>query len=219
LASHSACRAHAQDTWALEPPAGWTSTAKETLVIKTGHDIQPSPGLRLRLAAGRWRVDPAQSHASFAARVGGQFVRGRLPLAGRVIIAEPIEDSTACLAARTSAVSTGSPALDRLLAGPRFLDAAAFPEISFRSELLAWVPAGWRAVGRLRVKNAEHELACQFDLHPGDTRPDDVLPDDVRRIVIASNWVIDSRWVTSHWVPALSRNVMMTCSFSLVPEI
>ena len=188
-------------------------------MIKTGHDIQPSPGLRLRLAAGRWRVDPAQSHASFAARVGGQFVRGRLPLAGRVIIAEPIEDSTACLAARTSAVSTGSPALDRLLAGPRFLDAAAFPEISFRSELLAWVPAGWRAVGRLRVKNAEHELACQFDLHPGDTRPDDVLPDDVRRIVIASNWVIDSRWVTSHWVPALSRNVMMTCSFSLVPEI
>jgi hypothetical protein len=193
-------------------------------VIETEHDIQPSPGRRPRLATGRWRVDPAQSHASFAARVGGQFVRGRMPVAGRVIIAEPIEDSTACLAARTSAVSTGSPALDRLLAGPRFLDAAAFPEISFRPELLAWVPAGWRVVGRLRVKNAEHELACQFDLHPGDTRPDDVLrddvlPDDVRRIVIASNWVIDSRWVISHWVPALSRNVLMTCSFSLVPEI
>jgi polyisoprenoid-binding protein YceI len=176
------------------------------------------------LATGRWRVDPAQSHASFAARVGGQVVRGRMPLAGRVIIAEPIEDSTACLAARTNAVSTGSPALNRLLAGPRFLDAVAFPEISFRSELLAWVPAGWRAVGHLRIKNVEHELACQFDLHPGDTRPDDVppdgeRPDDVRRIVIASNWVIDSRWVTSHWVPSLSRNVMMTCSFSLVPEI
>ena len=193
-------------------------------MIETEHDIQPSPGRRPRLATGRWRVDPAQSHASFAARVGGQFVRGRMPVAGRVIIAEPIEDSTACLAARTSAVSTGSPALDRLLAGPRFLDAAAFPEISFRPELLAWVPAGWRVVGRLRVKNAEHELACQFDLHPGDTRPDDVLPDDVlpddvRRIVIVSNWVIDSRWVTSRWVPALSRNVVMTCSFSLVPEI
>ena len=193
-------------------------------MIKTGYGIQPSPSRRPRLATGRWRVDPAQSHASFAARVGGQVVRGRMPLAGRVIIAEPIEDSTACLAARTNAVSTGSPALNRLLAGPRFLDAVAFPEISFRSELLAWVPAGWRAVGHLRIKNVEHELACQFDLHPGDTRPDDVPPDgerrdDVRRIVIASNWVIDSRWVTSHWVPSLSRNVMMTCSFSLVPEI
>jgi polyisoprenoid-binding protein YceI len=192
-------------------------------VIKTGHDIQPGPSRRLRLATGRWRVDPARSHASFAARAGGHFVRGRLSLAGSVIIAEPIEDSTACLAARASAVSTGSPALDRLLAGPRFLDAAAFPEISFRSELLVWVPAGWRAVGCLRVKNAEHELACQFDLQPGDTQPGGglsggVLPDDVRRIVIASTWVIDSRWVTSHWVPALSRNVVMTCSFSLIPE-
>ena len=177
------------------------------------------PAGRPQLAAGYWRVDPVRSQASFAARAVGQTVAGRLPLAGRVLMAEPIEDSTVLLAARTRAISTGSPWLDRLLAGPGFLDAGAFPEISFRSEFLAWVPAGWRAVGRLRVKNAEHELACQFDLHPGDTRPDDVLPDDVRRIVIASNWVIDSRWVTSHWVPALSRNVVMTCSFSLVPEI
>ncbi len=185
-------------------------------MIKTGHDIQPSPSPSRwpRLAAGRWRVDPAQSHASFAARVGGQFVRGHLPLAGSVIIAQPIEDSTACLAASTSAVSTGSRALDGLLAGPRFLDAAAFPEIGFRSELLAWVPTGWRAVGRLRVKNAEHELACQFDLHPGDTRPD-----GTRHVVIASNWVIDSGWITSHWIPALSRHVVITCSVSLVPAM
>jgi polyisoprenoid-binding protein YceI len=213
LASRGAASACA-GRLALEPPAGWADTPEETLVIKTGHDIQPSPSRWPRLAAGRWRVDPAQSHASFAARVGGQFVRGHLPLAGSVIIAQPIEDSTACLAASTSAVSTGSRALDGLLAGPRFLDAAAFPEIGFRSELLAWVPTGWRAVGRLRVKNAEHELACQLDLHPGDTGPG-----EVQRIVIAGNCVIDSRWVTSHWVPALSRNVMMTCSFSLVPEL
>jgi polyisoprenoid-binding protein YceI len=198
----------------LEPSAGWAGTSKETFVIKTGPDIQPSPSRRPRLATGRWRVDPAQSHASFTARGGGQSVRGHLPLAGRVVIADPVEDSTACLAANTSAVSTGSPALDRLLAGPRFLDAAAFPEISFRSELLAWVPAGWRAVGRLCIKNVEHELACQLDLHPGDTRPG-----DVRHVVIASNWVIDSRWITSHWVPALSRHVVITCSFSLVPEM
>jgi len=183
-------------------------------VIKTGYDIQPSPSRRPRLATGPWCVDPAQSHASFAARMGGQSVRGRLPLAGRVIIAEPIEDSAGCLAARTNAVSTGSPVLDRLLAGPRFLDAAAFPEISFRSELLAWVPAGWRAVGRLRVKNAEHELACQLDLDFGDAPHD-----DTRRIVVAGNWVIDSRWVTSHWIPALSRRIVMTCSFSLIPEM
>lgn len=177
-------------------------------------DIQPKPGGQPRLAAGSWRVDPARSHASFAARVAGRPVRGRLPLTGGVLIAEPIEDSTARLAARASAVSTGSQVLDRLLTGPGFLDAGAFPEITFRSERLTWVPAGWRAVGRLQVKNTEHDLACQLDLDLPGARPGD-LP----RIIIASRWVIDSRWVTTQWVPALGRRIVMTCSFSLEPEM
>ena len=108
--------------------------------------MQLPPGGQPRLAAGSWRVDPAQSHASFAASVVGRPVRGRLPLSGGVLITEPIEDSTARLIARAGAVSTGSPVLDRLLAGPGFLDAAAFPEISFRSELLGLGPG--RMAGR-----------------------------------------------------------------------
>jgi hypothetical protein len=128
--------------------------------VTTTPRIQFAPGGQPRLLAGSWRLDPAHSHASFSARVAGRSVRGRLPLTGRVLIAEPVEDSTACLVTRSSAVSTGSPVLNRLLTGPGFLDAGTFPEISFRSELLAWVPAGWRAVGLLRVKDVEHELAC-----------------------------------------------------------
>ena len=176
--------------------------------------MQLPPGGQPRLAAGSWRVDPAQSHASFAASVVGRPVRGRLPLSGGVLITEPIEDSTARLIARASAVSTGSPVLDRLLTGPGFLDAGTYPEISFRSELLAWVPAGWRAVGLLRVKNVEHELACVLDLHLGGTRPD--APP---RITIGSSWVIDPRWITSKRIPALGRRIVMTCSFSLEPDM
>ena len=180
-----------------------------TMTPRIQHDPRPP-----RLAPGHWRVNPAHSHASFDARVAGCLVRGSLPLVGGAVIAEPIEDSTAHLAARTRAVSTGSLALDRLLTGPGFLDAGAFPEITFRSELLAWVPAGWRAVGRLRVKDSEHELACQLDLHP-----DGIQPGDPPRITITSSWVIDSRWVTTKWVPALGRRIVMTCSFSLEPDM
>ena len=177
-----------------------------------GHQFPPA-GLP-RLAVGSWRVDPARSHASFAARAAGRSVRGQLPLTGRVLITEPIEDSTARLAARTSTISTGSPLLDRLLAGPGFLDAEAFPEVSFRSELLAWVPAGWRAVGRLQVKDTEHELACRFDL-----RLDDLQPGGPQRVGVASSWVIDSRWVTRQWIPGLGRRIVMTCSLSLEPDM
>ena len=167
-----------------------------------------------RPATGSWRVDPARSQASFAARAAGRPVGGCLPLVGRVLMAEPIEDSTVRLAARTSAISTGSPWLDRLLAGPGFLDAEAFPEIGFRSELLAWVPTGWRAVGRLQVKGAEHELACRFDL-----RLDDPQPGGPPRLKVASSLVIDSRWVTRQRIPALGRRIVMTCSLSLEPEM
>jgi polyisoprenoid-binding protein YceI len=116
--------------------------------------------------------------------------------------------------AGTSAVSTGSPVLDRLLAGPGFLDARAYPEISFQSDLLVRVPAGWRAVGRLQVKNAEHELACQLGVQLGDSRPG-----RAPRLVIACTWVIDSAWVTSQRIPALGRRIAMTCSFHLDPDI
>jgi hypothetical protein len=89
---------------------------KEIPVTATtpGHQFLPA-GLP-RLAVGSWRVDPARSYTSFAARAVGRPVLGRVPLTGRVLITEPIEDSTARLAARTSAISTGSPLLDRLLA-------------------------------------------------------------------------------------------------------
>lgn len=184
------------------------------MTTATTPGIQVKPGGRPQLSAGSWRVDPARSYAWFDARVADRLVRGRLPLTGGVLIAEPVEDSTARLAARASAVSTGSPLLDRLLTGPGFLDAGAFPEIIFRCELLAWVPAGWRAVGRLWVKNIEHELACQLDLRLGGMRPG-----GSPRIIVASRWVIDSRWVTTRWVPALGRRIVMTCSFSLEPEM
>jgi hypothetical protein len=74
--------------------------------------------------------------------------------------------------------------LDRLLAGPGFLDTGGLPQIAFRSALLVWVPAGRRAVGRLQVKNAQHELACQLDLDLPDTRPG-----GPQRVIIATSWV------------------------------
>jgi polyisoprenoid-binding protein YceI len=175
--------------------------------------IQIKASAQLRPAPGNWRVDPARSYASFAARAAGRQVQGHLPLTGQVFIATPIEDSTAWLVARAGQVSTGFRVLDRQLAGPGFLDAAAFPEIIFRSELLAWVPAGWRAVGRLQLKGTEHELACQLDLDR-----DGAQLDGSPRFRITSTWALDSRWLTRLWIPGLDRRISMTCSFLLQPD-
>src|SRR5258708_20266165 len=93
---------------------------KETPVTMMKPGIQFKPGAQPRPTAGTWRVDPAHSVASFAARVAGRPARGRLPLAGRVVIAEPIGDSTAWLTAAPGHARTRLPALYRHLAGPRF---------------------------------------------------------------------------------------------------
>jgi hypothetical protein len=69
------------------------------------------------------------------------------------------------------------------------------------------VPAGWRAVGRLQVKHAEHELAGQLGVQLGDSRPG-----RAPRLVIACTWV------TSQRIPGLGRRIAMTCSFHLDPD-
>ena len=177
-------------------------------------DIQLKLGESPQLAVGNWSLAPADSFASFTARLPWRRVQGRLPLTGQVLVTEPVEDSRASLTAKTRAVCTGWPVLDRVLAGPAFLDAHAYPDICFQSDLLICVPSGWRAVGRLRVKNTEHELACQFGLQFGHPEPGEVpLP------VITCSWVIDSAWVASQRIPALDQRIEMNCSFRLEPDL
>jgi polyisoprenoid-binding protein YceI len=131
-----------------------------------------------------------------------------------VRIAHPIEDSEARLTARTDTLTTGSALLDQLITGPGFLDADVFPEITFQAELLVCVPAGWRAVGQLRVKGTERPLACQLDADP---RGPEAGPSC--GVTVTSRWALDSRWVTRQRIPALSRRIVMTCSVALIPDM
>jgi polyisoprenoid-binding protein YceI len=168
-------------------------------------DIHTGTQDALRVPVGDWRVDPVRSIASFTARVAGRSVQGRLPLTGAARISTSLEESAVRLVACTPALTTGSGLLDRMCVGSGFLEAEAFPEISFRSEMLVRVPSGWRAVGELEVKGKEHPMACELAVDPRDP------------MTITSRWVLDSTWVTSRRVLALSRNIAMTCSVTLQP--
>src|SRR4029077_17615419 len=110
-----------------------TRQAREMPMTATTPGIELLPGGQPRLPTGCWRGDPARPYAVFPARLAAWRGRGPLPLTGGVLIREPVEDSTARLAARASAVSTGSPGLDRLLTGPRLLGGGTFPAIRFPS--------------------------------------------------------------------------------------
>ena len=121
-------------------------------------DLQPATLSSPDVAVGRWRVDPARSHTSFTARVAGRPVRGHLPVTGEVLATRSIEESAAQLAANA-------------LTGPGFLGAGVFPQISFRSQLLVRVPAGWQAVGQLQVQGAEPRVGMPAGGGSGQPRP------------------------------------------------
>jgi polyisoprenoid-binding protein YceI len=165
-----------------------------------------------RDAAGAWQVVAAHSYASFAARVAGRPVRGRLPLTGDASVGGAVRECATTLVAATGELRTFSRVLDTILTGPGFLEAAAYPEISFRSEQLTRVPTGWRAVGRLRVKDVDHEVACELALGPLRWHPD-----GAPRLSAKSHWVMDSTWITGQRIPGLHRRVAMTSSIVLEP--
>jgi polyisoprenoid-binding protein YceI len=174
-------------------------------------DIRSASQDQSAVPVGDWLVDPVRSHASFTARVAGRSVRGRLPLTGAVNVAASIEDSTAHLTAVAKQVSTGNRMLDRLLAGPGFLDTEGYPTISLRSQMLVCVPSGWRAVGQLQVKGIEHPIVCELeaDLRPAQPQTTIVA------MILTTRWVLDSTWITTQRLPTLSRRIAMSCSVVL----
>jgi len=144
----------------------------------------------------------------FNARIAGRPVRGRLPLRGDVFVEALAQESTAELVASPAALTTGHGVLDRVLAGPGFLNADNFPEITFRSEVLVCVPTGWRAIGNMHIKGTEHPVVCELaaDLRSAHTEG---------AVTVTGRWVLDSRWITQQRMPTLNRRVTMACSLAL----
>ncbi len=176
-------------------------------------EIRSAVQAKSAVPVGDWLVDPVRSRASFTARVAGRSVRGRLPLTGAVKVAASIEDSRAHLVALANDVSTGNRMLDRLLAGPGFLDTEGHPTISLRSQMLVCVPTGWRVVGQLEVKGIERPIVCELQADLRSAQP----PTAAARaaMILTTRWVLDSTWITTQRLPTLSRRIAMSCSVVL----
>jgi len=85
------------------------------------------------LPAGRWRVDPSRSRASFRVKhlgfvaATGEFTK----LEGELETSTDGEPMRASGSAKVSSVHTGEPSRDEFLASAGFFDTEKFPRISF----------------------------------------------------------------------------------------
>jgi polyisoprenoid-binding protein YceI len=119
--------------------------------LRTSADIRP----------GSYLIDAARSRADFTAThfFGLKPVDGTIPIrSGTVVVAEDPQRSTASAELDAAAFATDDPRRDKDVRGKRFLDAAAFPAIGFRSTRVVRTAGGWQIAGVLSVRGGSTEV-------------------------------------------------------------
>lgn len=105
-------------------------------------------------AVGSYKLDTSHSDLRIIARhlmvskVTGTFGE----LAGTIEIAEDPAESTVEVVAKAATVETGTADRDAHLRSPDFLDAEAFPEITFKSTSIDRSGSDWKLTGDLTIR-------------------------------------------------------------------
>jgi polyisoprenoid-binding protein YceI len=124
--------------------------------------------------AGTYRLDPATSEITFEAKhlFGLGTVRGSFRLESATLqIAVPPENSSASATVDATSFASGSGMRDKQVLAKRFLNADAFPEITFASTRLHRVDGSWVLDGQLTVRGRSEpiSLAVVESIPSGDS--------------------------------------------------
>ncbi|HEY6501247.1 MAG TPA: YceI family protein [Streptosporangiaceae bacterium] len=121
----------------------------------------------LGLAAGRWRVDPGPSTATFRVASLGRTVTGTVPIIeGTVEIDDHGQPGVIAGSLDLGAISTGSTRRDRDLRQPKFLDLDTHPTMTFAAGTSTVTPAGWQITGQLAARGTSVPLSGPAEVAP-----------------------------------------------------
>lgn len=130
------------------------------------------PKVAVRLPApGAFQVDPTHSTVLFKAKhAGAGYVYGWFKdVSGAFTIDADPAKSHVELAVKVASVDTRDDERNGNIAGPDFLNAKQFPELTFKSTSVAAIPSGWRITGELTIRGATKSVT--FDAVPvGDAK-------------------------------------------------
>ena len=113
-------------------------------------------------------LEPNHSTLAFSVGIAGGLTRvtGKLKeLSGRIVLNElHLDRCSVEIAAQAASVDTGIDDRDAHLREAEFLDAAAHPQVTFKSARIEKTGDGYRAVGLLTLRGTAKEIAIPF--HP-----------------------------------------------------
>jgi polyisoprenoid-binding protein YceI len=110
---------------------------------------------------GVWDIDPVHSSARLRAlHLGFANVHGRISdLSGEITINNPIADSTVTATLKAASIDTGNVQRDAHLRSADFLDAEAYPDITFRSSGLVHLHDNqWAIDGDLTIRDISRRV-------------------------------------------------------------
>jgi polyisoprenoid-binding protein YceI len=116
---------------------------------------------------GTWELDPVHSHIGFVARhlmvskVRGHFSKFQAEI---VTAPSPLE-SSATAAIDLSSVDTGNETRDNDLRSSNFFDAAAHPQMTFRSTGIRRERGGFVLDGDLTIRGVTHPVSLAFEVN------------------------------------------------------
>jgi len=122
---------------------------------------------RLVPPSGTFELDPVHTFVTFRAQhlVVGR-VQGRFEaVSGTVTVEDDVLDSHVEVSIDAASIATHLPMRDDDLRSPQFLDAAHYPNLTFRSTGITELPSGkWSIVGDLTIKGVTvaTELIVEF---------------------------------------------------------
>jgi polyisoprenoid-binding protein YceI len=123
-------------------------------------------------APGVWEIDPGHTEVAF---IGRHFmvtkVRGRFTdVAGAVVIATRLDDSTVDVTLNMASVESGSVDRDTHIRSADLFDVEQFPTATFRSTTVVWHKASGVVHGDLTIHGVTRQvpLAVTFEGHVRD---------------------------------------------------
>jgi polyisoprenoid-binding protein YceI len=133
-------------------------------------------------AADEYRIDPVHSNVAFAVKhLGVSTVHGRFTdFSGTILFDDKdTAKSSVDVTIKSTSVNTDNGTRDNDLRSPNFLDAAKFPEITFKSKSVEKKGDGYVAHGTLSIHGVAKDVDLPFTLSgPVSTQRGKVLGAD-----------------------------------------
>jgi polyisoprenoid-binding protein YceI len=117
-------------------------------------------------AAGRYRLDPARSSATFRTRhlFGLGVVSGTMAVTGgEITIGPAVGQASVTAVVSAASFHTGSRLRDRDIRSAKFLDAGQYPDITFRAGTLSHDRGCWVLPGELEVRGMSRPVTLTIE--------------------------------------------------------